>query len=68
MIHISLQVYDNTKLRNVEDLDCNKYPVGSVILNESKEVVGFLVFGENNEILLVLSQNLQGQLLAVYML
>lgn len=47
-----LQVHGNkAELKSLKDFDRYEYPVGSVILNDTSEVVGFLAFGEKDEIL-----------------
>lgn len=51
------------KLRTAEDFQSTEKPRGSVILNESDHVVGFLAFNDKDEILpLFFPQNLQGML------
>ena len=42
---------NNSKLRKLEDFSNNEFPKGSVILNEQEEIVHFLAFGKDDEIL-----------------
>ena len=42
---------NNSKLRKLEDFSNNEFPKGSVILNEQEEIVQFLAFGKDEEIL-----------------
>ena len=52
---------NEAKLRKLGDFQRNEYPISSAILNENGDVVGFLAFGKNKEILpLFLPHYLQG--------
>lgn len=52
---------NEAKLRKLRDFQRNEYPISSAILNENGDVVGFLAFGKNKEILpLFLPHYLQG--------
>lgn len=42
---------NNSKLRKLEDFSNNEFPKGSVILNDQEEIVHFLAFGKDDEIL-----------------
>ena len=42
---------NNSKLRKLEDFSNNEFPKGSVIMNEQEEIVQFLAFGKDDEIL-----------------
>ena len=54
---------NKAKLKTLEDFQPTERPMGSVILNEVGYVVGFLAFGDKDEILpLFFRQNLQGML------
>ena len=57
-------VGSKAKLRKLEDFDITANPMGSMILNENNDAVGFLAFRENEELYPVfLPQYFQGMLL-----
>ena len=63
-----LQVHGNkAELKSLKDFDRYEYPVGSVILNDKSEVVGFLAFGEKDEILplFIFPEDQQGKLMVL---
>ena len=63
-----LQVHGNkAELKNLKDFDRYEYPVGSVILNDRSEVVGFLAFGKNDEVLplFIFPEDQQGKLMVL---
>ena len=60
-----LQVHGNkAELKSLKEFDRYEYPVGSVILNDRSEVVGFLAFGEKDEVLplFIFPEDQQGKL------
>lgn len=61
-----LQVHGNkAELKSLKDFDRYEYPIGSVILNDTSEVVGFLAFGEKDEVLplFIFPEDQQGKLI-----
>ena len=63
-----LQVHGNkAELKNLQDFDRYEYPVGSVILNDRSEIVGFLAFGKKDEVLplFIFPEDQQGKLMVL---